>query len=251
MLIIVMSPFAASTTAPTMSAFFLTRKFAQQVRACNASSADAMQSDAHRSSGGPPARGDAEFAARTLAVRDLTCAVRVSSCARTLRLSAGMPCCACRRSRYARAHRSASFAAPHRADDSSLRRVRDSAMQRARRHVLTRTCMHLHSSPLFGGGYAGATRPMSTFIRTKPHLNIGTIGHVDHGTHRSMHAHAGGHPAMHLRILRSADERYASCNAGGARIGALARISAYGCAPPADDHPPALVLSSHVHPHDR
>ena len=26
-----------------------------------------------------------------------------------------------------------------------------------------------------------STRSMATFERTKPHLNVGTIGHVDHG----------------------------------------------------------------------
>merc|ERR1712153_95428 len=28
---------------------------------------------------------------------------------------------------------------------------------------------------------AGSARGLATFDRTKPHLNIGTIGHVDHG----------------------------------------------------------------------
>lgn len=32
-----------------------------------------------------------------------------------------------------------------------------------------------------GRGFAYARRALSTFVRTKPHMNIGTIGHVDHG----------------------------------------------------------------------
>ena len=31
------------------------------------------------------------------------------------------------------------------------------------------------------GASSGAAAELSTFERTKPHVNIGTIGHVDHG----------------------------------------------------------------------
>lgn len=40
------------------------------------------------------------------------------------------------------------------------------------------------ASPALDGAFNDVglfARTMATFVRTKPHMNIGTIGHVDHG----------------------------------------------------------------------